>query len=1136
MRRYLPIAVLFILLSIVPRAVSHPLADPPTGTDPRACVEPTAKSPAGSLRCIKVRPGFEVELVAAEPLVQSPIAFAWGPDGKFWVVEMGDYPLGVDGKGKPGGRVKLLESTKGDGKYDKATVFLDNLALPTGVMPWGKGVLVTCAPEVFYAEDTDGDGRADVRRPLYTGFVEGNPQHRVNGLVWGLDNWVYLANGDSGGQIKSVKTGAVVDMRGRDLRIRPDEGKLDAQTGMSQYGRCRDDWGNWFGCNNSNPMYHFVLADHYLRRNPHLAPPDPRVQVSITPGAARVYPISRTLPRFNDPWAANNFTSACSVIVYRDDLFGPDFAGNSFVSEPVHNLIHREIMAPRGTTFTSRRAPDEQTSEFLASSDNWFRPTMIQTGPDGALWVADMYRQVIEHPEWIPKDWQKQLDLRAGHDKGRIYRIYPTGKRPRPIPRLDRLDTAELVAALDSPSGWQRDTVQQLLIRRRDPAALPLLRTTATTHQHPLARLHALCTLGGLDGLTTDDLQSALADAHPGVRRHAIRLSELRLDRTPALRDALAKHVTDADGQVRMQLAYSLGAWHSARAGQILGQQAVRDAADPYLTAAVMSSVQRDNLDAVLLAVLAHGKSGAPPAALVEKLLQLAEAFGNARAMTTLLTAVATSKDDRYAAWQFAALAGLLDMLDRRNASLATLREKGDADLESVIDRLKALFAAARTVAAQTSGPRPDQLAAVRLLGRGLDHQPDDIGVLAGLLVPQTADEIQAAAVAGLGRLRDPDVPDVLIRGWKGYAPSLRSRILEILARRDDWLKAVLQAIDNRKILPTELDAPTRQRLRDHRDAAIRTRAAKLFVDVINPDRQKVIDAYQAALTAKGDSGRGLALFTKICAPCHRLGNVGQQVGPDLASVGDKSPQGLLIAILDPNRAVEARYVNYYAVTKNGQTLTGVLTAETGNSITLVGPEGKQHLLLRADLEDLYSTGKSAMPEGLEKDLKPQDVADVIAFVRGAVPKLQRKTFPGNKPEVVRPTADGSLRLRASNCEIYGTSLVLEEQYGNLGHWESADDRAVWSVERARSGRYAVWLEWACTDDSAGNTFVLEAGPYRLTGHVQGTRDWDSYRQARVGTISLPSGSHQVTFRADGKVKGDLLDLKSIKLVPESHD
>ncbi|HEV3024283.1 MAG TPA: PVC-type heme-binding CxxCH protein, partial [Pirellulales bacterium] len=461
-----------------------------------ADVEPQARTPAEALASMVVRPGFAVELVAAEPLVHDPVAIAWGADGKLWVVEMADYPKGNDGHGKHGGEVRFLEDTDGDGRYDRSTVFLDGLGYPTGVMPWRNGVLVTCAPEIFYAEDSDGDGRADVRRTLYRGFNEGNPQHRTNGLRYGLDHWIYCANGDSGGEVESVETGQRVAIGGRDFRIRPDVGLIDAQTGQTQFMRERDDWGNWFGSNNANPMYQFVLADHYLRRNPHVAPPDPRVHVSDAPGAAPVFPASRTIARFNDQNASNRFTSACSAIVYRDDLFGAAFAQSTFVCEPVHNLVHREELRSEGVVFHSRRAPDEQQSEFLASTDNWFRPVMVRTGPDGALWIVDMYRQVIEHPEWIPREWQERLDLRAGHDQGRIYRVYPVGKPPRPVPRLDQLAAAGLVAALDSPSGWQRDMAQQLLIHRGDEKAVPLLKSLLADRDRPrLARLHALCTL-----------------------------------------------------------------------------------------------------------------------------------------------------------------------------------------------------------------------------------------------------------------------------------------------------------------------------------------------------------------------------------------------------------------------------------------------------------------------------------------------------------------------------------------------------------------------------------------------------------------------------------------------------------------
>jgi putative membrane-bound dehydrogenase-like protein len=1096
-----------------------------------ASVDLPPKSPEASRRAVRTRPGFQVELVASEPLVQSPIAFAWGPDGKLWVVEMGDYPLGTDGKGKPGGRVKYLEDTDGDGRYDKATVFLDGLSFPTSVLPWRKGVLVTCAPEIFYAEDTKGAGKADLRVPLYTGFAEGNPQHRVNSLTWGLDNWLYCANGDSGGQIKSVKTGRGVGLRGRDFRIRPDDGAIDAQSGQTQYGRSRDDWGNWFGNNNSNPLYHFALADHYIRRNPHLAPPGARVPVSVTPGASQVFPASRTLPRFNDFNTANHFTSACSAVVYRDELFGPAFAGNTFVSEPVHDLIHREVMTPHGFTFTSRRAPDEQQSEFFASSDNWCRPTTIQTGPDGALWVADMYRAVIEHPEWIPLDWQKRIDLRAGHDKGRIYRVYPVGKRPRAIPRLDRLDTAGLVAALDSPNGWQRDTAQQMLLWRNDKSAVPLLEKLAAECKRPLGRLHALCALDGLKALTPALLHKALADAHPGVRRHAIRLCEGQLAKAPELGAALLKLVDDADPQVRMQLAYTLGEWADPRAGDALGRLALRDAGERFLVAAVMSSVNRGNLDRVMLAVL-KGAEKAPPAALVERLLRMANALGDTKALTTLLATVGTPQDGKYAPWQYVALAGLLDALDERNTPLTKLGTEGGEEVKAALKKVAGLFEAARLTVASDKAANADKLLAVRLLGRGLDRRVQDRDALATLLSPQVPDDLQAAAVAALGRLRAPQVPGLLMRGWKAYAPAQRRQVLDVLFARPEWLKAVLDAIDGKQILAAEIDAALRQRLLGHPAADVRRRAAKLFADAVNPDRQKVIDAYQAVLTLRGDAKRGAAVFAKNCASCHQLAGVGHAVGPDLASLGDKSPQGILIAVLDPNRAVEARYVGYTATTKGGVVFTGVLAGETGNSITLVGQDGQKKTVLRSDLEELTSSGKSAMPEGLEQQVKPQEMADVIAHVRSVGPQPQRKTFAGNKPELVRPARDGALLLTAANCEIYGPTVVLEKQYGNLGYWTTQEDRATWSVEVTKAGKYAVWLDWACDGGAAGKRFLLESGPNRLTGRVASTGNWDTYRQAKVGEIVLPAGRQRVTFRSAGRIFTPLIDLKSVKLVP----
>jgi putative heme-binding domain-containing protein len=517
---------------------------------------------------------------------------------------------------------------------------------------------------------------------------------------------------------------------------------------------------------------------------------------------------------------------------------------------------------------------------------------------------------------------------------------------------------------------------------------------------------------------------------------------------------------------------------------------------------------------------------------VIENLLRLAGSLGNRSATVTLLKAVGTPENGKHAAWQFAALGTLLDALDGRGSSLAQLAKDGD-EVGAAVKDLAGLFAAAREVAADGKAPAAERAQAARLLGRGLDRRPEDAALLAGLLVPQTPDELQAAAVAGLGRLRDARVPELLLHGWKGYGPALRTQVLEVLGRRDEWLRAALDAVEKRQLPAAEVDAVRRQRLLDHKDRAVRERAAKLFAGAANPDRQKVIDAYSADIAKlTGDAARGQKVFAKTCSVCHKLGGVGNEVGPDLASLNDKSSPYLLVAVLDPNRAVEARYVSYIAETKSGLTMTGVLTAETGSSITIVGADGKPQTILRRDLESLSSTGRSAMPEGLEKDLSPQDLADVMSHVRGAGGATKPKAVAGNKPELVKAADDGSLKLTAANAAIYGATLVLEKQYGNLGYWSSADDRAVWTVAVPKAGRYEVWLDYACDNGTAGNSYLIESGRERLTGKVAGTGSWDKYKPVQVGTMALEAGEHSVTMRPEGKVNGAMIDLRMIRLVP----
>ncbi len=1081
-------------------------------------------SPHQSLATITTHDDLVVELVAAEPLVVDPVAIDFGPDGRLWVAEMYDYPQGADGNFQPGGRIKVLEDTDADGRYDRGAVFLDGIPFPTGVTVWRQGVLVCAAPDILYAEDTDGDGRADLVRKLFSGFGTENYQARVNSLTYGLDNWIYGSCGLYGGEITSA-AGDHVALGNRDFRIKPDTGVMEPATGTTQQGRVRDDWGNWFGCDNGSLIHHYPVVDHYVRRNPHIAPPSPRVGVADYPNSNRLYPLCADPQRFALSGPIDTVTSACGIGIYRDNLLGPAYSGNSFTCESVYLAVHRLTLSPRGTTFSARRPAEEVDKEFLSSTDKWFRPVQARTGPDGALWLVDMYRYVIEHPIWIPPEDLAKVDVRAGHTMGRLYRIYRKDKRPRPLLRLDRLDTPGLVAALETPNGPQRDLAQQMLIHRGDRQAVPLLEKMVRQSELPMARLHALCTLDGLDALSADIVARALADTHPGVRRHAVRLSESLLPNSPELGRALLALIDDGDPQVQLQLAYSLGQWNDRSAGRALATLAIKHQDDPYLLAAVLSSVNQSNIGTVLTDVLA-GRQGADTShRATERLLGLAAALAQRDVLSDVLTAITPDDQGQFASWQMASLAEVLDGLDRRARPLAELLS------DEALQHTARMIAQARLAAADEEVPEAKRLTALRILGRHLDNRADDILTLGQLLVPQNSTTLQAAAVAALGRIDHPDVPERLLDGWNSHSPALQSQILDVLISRDGWLRELLGRMEDGDVLSSHIDATRRQRLLDHRDEQIRTLAEKLLAGATNPDRKKVLEEYNSVLSMAGDAARGKVAFAKHCSICHLQDGEGYEVGPDLGTATDTSPQGMLLNTLDPNQAVLSKYIEYTASTDAGRIFTGILAEETATSITLKGQEDKKHVILRSELDELYSAGKSIMPEGLEKDISKQDMADLLAYLGQLGPPP--KQMPGNSPELVKPNGDGVLALLASNCEVYGDSIVFEPQLGDIGMWHGAEDHVVWAIEIQQQGRYEVHLDFACADYSAGNAFVLEGIDPPIRGIVPGTGAWSNYHRKVIGTATLPAGRQRLTFHPDGPLtRPALLDLKAVTLIP----
>jgi putative membrane-bound dehydrogenase-like protein len=949
------------------------------------------KEPEESLRAIVPRPGFRVDLVAAEPLLRSPVAIDFDEDGRLYVAEFPEYNQDA----KPGqkhvgtGCVRLLEDTRGVGVYDNSTLFAADVPMATAVACWDGGIYVGSAPDLLYLKDTDGDGKADVRRVVYTGFgTDRAGEGMLNSFRWGLDNRFHITTSLDGGSVRrGDHAGArTVSVRGHVFLLDPRGDRSELTGGGGQHGMSMDDWSRHYVCGNSEPFSLVMYDSRYLARNPYLQAPAAAVNVAPAGKFTKLHRISAV-----EPWRilrtrlrsqgivpgsdeggspSGFFTGATGVTVYRGDAFPREFAGNLFVGEVANNLIHRAIAEPAGVLVTARSA--EPGREFLASRDSFFRPVQMANAPDGCLWVVDMYRELIEGAAFLAPQILKHMDVASGVDRGRIWRIAPEDYQPR-IPRLGKARTAELVGLLDHPNGWHRDTASRLLYQRQDRSAIDPLRRLAAGSKQPIGRAHALWTLAGLGAIDAEDVQKALVDADPRVRVQALRLAEPFCREVESIRTRIAQMVADPDPKVRYQLAYSLGVLPGPQATPALAALAIRDGSDPWMRVAILSS--------------ATGCTGS----LFEGLAGDA-GFRSSKPGRTLLTDLvgqtgATERPDDLAAI-LRTLDGPLagdEMLSRdivlalmgadSPAVRARLSGEGGGRLRSIRD---AVLADARTTADDDRKPVAARTIAIRALR--FASLSDAQGLLTGLLAARQPMAVQAEAIETLARFDDAAVPEILIRGWREMTPRLHATAAEALFSRASWVGAFLDAVEKGTIGRADVEPARLELLRSYPDAAIRARAARVFA-ASQTRRQDVIAAYQKALQLKGDPGRGKEIFKAQCSSCHRLEGVGQQVGAELSAIRDRGLEAVLLNILDPNREVMPQFLSYVLVTTNGRVLTGMIAVETTNSLTIRQPDGHEETVLRLQIEELRSTGLSYMPEGLEKQIDVPAMADLLAYL-----------------------------------------------------------------------------------------------------------------------------------------------------------
>ena len=934
-----------------------------------------ATEPGRAAATLQVREGFRVELVASEPLVVDPVALAFDENGRMFVAEMRDYSERRDEKL---GRIKRLEDTDGDGIFDKATVYAQNLAWPTAVICYDGGLFVGASPDILYLKDTDGDGVAEVRRVAFTGFGNAmaklNVQQLLNSFTWGIDHRLHGALGGNAGVVTNLmRAGAKpLELRGRDFSFDPRTFEMRAESGGGQWGLSFDDEGNKFICNNSRHIA-VEMYDGPLRRNPFYSLPPPDVSIAADGDAAEVFRISP-----DEPWrvlrtkwrvaglvpgpvegggrASGYFTGAAGVTIYRGDAFPPEYRGNAFIADCGSNLIHRKRIRRDGLNFIAERAPDEPRREFLASRDNWFRPVAMANAPDGTIYVLDMYRETVEHPWSLPPELKSRLDLNSGNDRGRIYRVVPEGfKQPKPV-RLGAAGPMELVKTLAHSNGWHRDTAARLLWERQDTNAIPLLRKLLRESPSNLARAHALLALRGFDALTPDDWKHALVDGDAVVRAHAVRSVDTRTGKA-----ALRALANDAD--VRVRYAVALAANDSVTLTKLIQ----RDVEEPWMRAAVLNGLSAGAAD-VFAALVGDPQFNARSGA-VEFLGEAARSAGAGDRWPRLALGLRVSAASSNALTFAAAVS---TGLGRRGMSLAAV----DAKLFGQFSQK------ARAQAVDVAQSDARRVEAVEFLAFSPDAESD--AVLLRLLGPTTSASLQSAAVMVLSQQRANAVTNVLAH-WTQLAPPTRTKAVALLLARRESAGALVRAVEQGTVGRAEIPAAEVQRLTSHTDGDVRREARRVF-QRDESARSEVVQKFRPALDLAGDVGRGQMVYQQRCASCHRSGGEGFAVGPDLASVATAGKEKLLASLLDPNAEVAAAYMAYAIETKGGESFLGLLAEETPQAVMLKLPNGETMRLGRETISALRAGDKSLMPEGLEEGLSAQDVADLLEFVVRAKP------------------------------------------------------------------------------------------------------------------------------------------------------
>jgi hypothetical protein len=969
--------------------------------------------PAESIKHAVTPVGFEVKLFAAEPDIVKPICMSWDEAGRLWIAETVDYPNEFQPPGQGHDRIKICEDTDGDGRADRFKVFADTLSLPTSIAFANGGIVVHQPPQTLFLRDTDGDDAADERRVLFSGWSTADTHAGPSNLVYGHDNWLWGIvgysgfEGEIGGERHSFRQGF--------YRFRPDGSKMEflRNTNNNSWGVSFSEEGVCFGSTaNGNPSVHLPIPSRYYEAVRGWS-------TSVLRGIAGNPKMHTLTDKVRQVDYHGNFTAAAGHALYTARSYPREFWNRTaFVCEPTGHIVAAFTIDPAGASYRSRHS-----WSLLSSDDEWTAPIMAEVGPDGQVWVIDWYNFIVQHNP-TPAGFRTGrgaayvTDLR---DKthGRILRIVHTAAAAASRPgSLKGASPEELVAALKRDNLFWRRHAQRLLVERgkKDvvPALIDLVKDEGADAIginpgaiHALWTLHGLGALDGSDAAAIAAAKQALRHRSAGVRRSAIMVLPRQTSSTAALMDAGL--LRDADPQVRLAalLALAEGApSEEAAAALVAALGEPRIARDRWLLDALTAAAAANDLSflknmvarrpqgaderelaGIVERVAEHYARGSPAATLGSLLESLSSAPGAAPLKGALVAGLARGwPSEARVSLEPAAAKALVQLFEalppESRGQLVSLAARWGS--ESLKEHAGAI---AKSFLAQVRDENASDRARVEAAARLVELSRSDAELAAELLDlagAKATPDLARGILDAVARSDAPATGEAIVERLGSMTPALRAAALRALLARAQWTRGLLQAIEAGDVQIAELSLDQKQALAEHPDRGIAEEAKKLLAresGLPSPDREQVLAELLPLAERRGDAARGKAVFQKQCSKCHVHSGEGQSIGPDLSGMAVHPKTELLTQIIDPNRSVEGNFRVYTAVTKEGRIITGLLSSESRTALELVDVEAQRHVVQREDLTTLVASPKSLMPEGFEKQVSAEEIADLLEFL-----------------------------------------------------------------------------------------------------------------------------------------------------------